>query len=87
MSAPQNTATGWLRYLVAYVDEHGKFPLVHTYFGDDELDAKLEPWRLVSVDIPSGTCTTMPDCGFVQYAATTDDLRIYIPPADTEADA
>jgi len=39
------------------------------------------------VDIPSGTCTTMPDCGFVQYTATTDDLRIYIPPADTEADA
>jgi len=86
MSAPQNTATGWLRYLVAYVDECGKFPLVRTHFGD-ELDSKLKPWRLVSVDIPSGTCTTMPDCGWVQYTATTDDLRIYIPPADTEADA
>ena len=86
MSAPQNTASGWLRYLVAYVDQHGKFPLVRMYFGD-ELDSKLEPCRLVSVDIPSGTCTTMPDCGWVQYTATTDDLRIYIPPADTEADA
>ena len=87
MSAPQKTATEWLRYLVAYVDEHGKFPLVRMYFGDDEQDAKRVPVWLTSVDVHAGTCATMTDTGHITYLTTTDDLRIYIPPADTEADA
>ena len=87
MSAPQNTASGWLRYLVAHVNERGKFPLVHMYFGDDEQDAKRVPVWLTSVDVHAGTCATMTDTGHVTYLTTTDDLRIYIPPADTEADA
>ena len=82
MSAPQKTATEWLRYMVAHVELRGKFPLVWTYFGDDNLDSKIEPWRLVSVDVQTNTGTTTPDSGHNLYIGPTDDLRVYTPPVE-----
>ena len=85
MSAPQKTATEWLRYLIAHVELRRTFPLVMTYFGDDRLDSRLKPWSLVSVDIGSSTCTTTQDSGHTRYIGPTDDLRVYIPPAQEPA--
>jgi hypothetical protein len=85
VSAPQKTATEWLHYLVAHVESHGKFPLVSMDFGDAELDLKLAPWRLVSVDIQGGTCTTAPADIRIRYIGPTTELRIYTPPAQEPA--
>jgi hypothetical protein len=87
MSAPQKTAAEWADYLTDYVTEHQHCPYVMVSYGDDEQDAKRVPVWLTSVDVHAGTCATMTDTGHVTYLTTTDDLRIYIPPADTEADA
>jgi hypothetical protein len=54
-------------------------------FGDAELDLKLAPWRLVSVDIQGGTCTTAPADIRIRYIGPTTELRIYTPPAQEPA--
>ena len=87
MSAPQKTAAEWATYYLSHVAQHKHWPPVMVSYGDDEQDAKRVPVWLTSVDVHAGTCATMTDTGHVTYLTTTDDLRVYIPPADTEADA
>ena len=88
------TLTGWREFLDTFVREHNGYPLVHKrmvhgrpWFGPPAILTGISPHATEECHGMHAGASVVYPLELQAVMVSLSDLRIYIPPADTEADA